>query len=290
MNKNYRNLFEKIANRYGGVDLEGLEKVLCPILIPIHSLDKTIVKLPKQSHYRATFTVKIQDEWQELMQIGRTGKFIPEGHLKGDVWREIAKGRILEIKNNGETAEGEIYTGGSKGKLIEALEILTVNDYLEIDQYGAAPKVLSGLVEYSLSRIAVASGYNVRRMPEDMAKHLGRYYNYDFEFERYGVVKKVEVKSLWGTNTDFARLIHSTGKDYPTSSCKYATQDIFAVSLFLRTGNIRDFAFARSVPSYEKPYGLPPASGYPEHVNQNPRCEIGDGVWFGTIDEVWHLD
>ncbi len=130
----------------------------------------------------------------------------------------------------------------------------------------------------------------MRRMPEDMAKHLGQYYNYDFEFERYGVIKKVEVKSLWGTNTDFARLIHSTGKDYPTSSCKYATQDIFAVSLFLRTGNIRDFAFARSVPSDEKSYGLPPASGYPEHVNQNPRCEIGDGVWFGSIEEVWNLD
>ena len=290
MNKNYRNLFEKIAYRYGGVDSEGLEKVLCPILIPIHSLDKSIVKLSGQSHYRATFTVKIQDAWKELMQIGRTGKFIPEGHLKGDAWREIAKGRILEIKNNGETAEGEIYTGGSKGKLIEALEILTVNDYLEVDQYGAAPKVLSGLVEYSLSCIAVASGYNVRRMPEDMAKHLGQYYNYDFEFERCGVVKKVEVKSLWGTNTDFARLIHSRGKDYPTSSCKYATQDIFAVSLFLRTGNIKDFAFARSVSNSEKSYGLPPASGYPEHVNQNPRCEIGDGVWFGKIDEVWDLD
>lgn len=290
MNRNYRNLFEKIAYRYSGVDLEGLEKVLCPILIPIHSLDKSIIKLSGQSHYRATFTVKIQDEWKELMQIGRTGKFIPEGHLKGDAWREIAKGRILEIENNGEIAEGEIYTGGSKGKLIEALEVLTDNDYLEIDQYGAAPKVLSGLVEYSLSRIAVSSGYNVRRMPEDMAKHLGQYYNYDFEFERHGIVKKVEVKSLWGTDTDKARLIHSKGKEYPTSSCKYATQDIFAVSLFLRTGNIRDFAFARSVPNYEKLYGLPPASNYPEHVHQNPPCKVGNDVWFGTIDEVWNLD
>ncbi|MYA24064.1 MAG: hypothetical protein F4Z30_15360 [Gemmatimonadetes bacterium] len=64
MNKNYRNLFEKIAHRYGGVDLEGLEKVLCPILIPIHFLDKNIVNLPRQSHYCATFTIKIQDEWK----------------------------------------------------------------------------------------------------------------------------------------------------------------------------------------------------------------------------------
>ena len=83
MNQDYQNLFQKIAQRCGGVDLEGLEKVLCPILIPIHSLDKTIVKLSGQSHYRATFTVEVQDEWKELMQRGRTGKFIPEGSLKG---------------------------------------------------------------------------------------------------------------------------------------------------------------------------------------------------------------
>ena len=119
---------------------------------------------------------------------------------------------------------------------------------------------------------------------------MGEYYNYDFEFERDGVTKKIEVKSLWGTNTDFARLIHNTGRDYPTSSCKYVTQDIFAVSLFLRTGNVRDFAFARSVSSEIKPYGLPSATGYPEHVNQNPICGIGNGSWFATIDEVWNLD
>ncbi|VUZ86614.1 hypothetical protein MELA_03019 [Candidatus Methylomirabilis lanthanidiphila] len=62
------------------------------------------------------------------------------------------------------------------------------------------------------------------------------------------------------------------------------------VSLFLRTGNIRDFAFARSVPrSVKTPHGLPAAEGFREHVNQNPPCEIGDGSWFATIDEVWRL-
>src|SRR5690606_22116330 len=114
-----------------------------------------------------------------------------------------------------------------------------------------------------------------------------------------------EVKSLWGTNTSYARLIHSTTSKpkgpanlwtpeqkrsyYPTSSCKFTTQDIFAVNLFLRTGNIREFAFARSVSNANKKYGLPYVREYPEHVNQNPLCEIGDGSWFGSLDEVWNL-
>lgn len=57
-------------------------------------------------------------------------------------------------------------------------------------------------------------------MPEDCAKHLGTYYNYDFEFEKNGITKKVEVKSIWGTDTRFARLIHSKSKTHLTSSCK----------------------------------------------------------------------
>ena len=126
-------------------------------------------------------------------------------------------------------------------------------------------------------------------MPEDMAQHIGTYRNYDFEVEKKGVRKKVEVKSLWGTNTKFARLIHSKTDGYPTSSCKFATQDFFAVSLFLRTGRIQDFAFARSVPKNVKLYGLPRAGKFPAHVNQNPPCAVGDGTWFGSLDEVWNL-
>jgi hypothetical protein len=123
------------------------------------------------------------------------------------------------------------------------------------------------------------------------------YPSYDFDVERDGDKRKVEVKSLWGTDTRYARLIHgkSTGQDrgqpnyYATSSCKFATQDIFAVSLFLRTGNLRDFAFARSVPRDVAPYGLPRATNYPDYVNQNPECVIGDGTWFASIEEVWNL-
>ena len=198
-----------------------------------------------------------------------------------------------------------MYVSGNKDDLLKAIEGLTADDLWEVDQYGAAAKVLSALSEYYLVRYALSKGYEVVRMPEDMAKHLGFYANFDFQFKKDGVTKRVEVKSLWGTDTRRARLIHSTttppkGPEaswtddqkknyYPTSSCKYATQDIFAVSLFLRTGGIEDFAFARSVPADEAKYGLPRSSNYPDHVSQNPLCEPGNGIWFADIDEVWKL-
>jgi hypothetical protein len=297
----------RLLRRYCGATPEGLEAVLCPLLIPIATLDKTIIKLKGQTHYRASFSMKITRENESVLQIGRTGKFVPGRYLDGGAWLEVAKGRIIKLDENAGVALGEVYTGGTRTDLEAALKNLTQDDLLEIDQYGAAAKVLSGLAEYELCVLAQAQGYKVRRMPEDMARHLGSYANYDFEFEKGGRVQKVEVKSLWGTDTRRARLIHSTTtapkgeqKDwteeqrrnfYPTSSCKFTTQDIFAVSLFLRTGNIKDFAFARSVPKdKKKPFGLPRASDYPEHVNQNPSLDIGDGTWFATIDEVWNLD
>jgi hypothetical protein len=292
MEPDYKALFDTLTSRYAGMEPEALIHVICPILVPIHTLEKTITKLSKQSHYRASFSVRLTEENRELIVRGRTGKFVPRQYaLSSEVWREIAKGRFIDIDYKGGIAHGEVYIGGNRIELEAALVELSANDYLEIDQFGAAAKILSGLVEYSLSRIARESGYSVRRMPEDMAKHLGTYAHYDFEFERDGITKSVEVKSLWGTNTKYARLIHSKTKGYKTSSCKFAAQDIFAVSLFLRTGNIREFAFARSVrKSRKKPYGLPRASNYAEYVHQNPPCEIGDGCWYATIDEVWNLD
>jgi hypothetical protein len=226
------------------------------------------------------------------MQPGRTGKFVPADYKSGSLWQEIAKGRILTVDAAAGLAHGEIYVGSNQAAdLTEALERLTASDLLEIDQYGAAAKVLSALVEYTLAKTASDQGYVVRRMPEDVARHVGAYYYYDFEFERDGRVQRIEVKSLWGTNTKYARLIHSLSKGYKTSSCKFETQDIFAVSLFLRTGNIHDFAFARSVPREVKSYGLPSARKYPgEYVHQNPSCTVGDGTWFASIDDVWDLD
>ena len=299
--------FDILTRRYSGSSIESLVAVMCPLLIPIRSLDKTVFKVVGQGHYRASFTVAVTEESQVVLQRGRTGKFVPTGFgVDADViWREIAKGRIIQVDADTGLASGEVYTGGSRQKLVSALQELEETDVLEIDQYGASAKVLSGLAEYQLVQMAQEDGYTVRRMPEDMARHLGAYPNFDFELDRDGKAKKIEVKSVWGTNTEYARLIHSTTtrpRDlesewtdaqrrnyYPTSSCKFETQDIFAVSLFLRTGNIRDFAFARSVPKDRAPYGLPRSEKHPEHVHQNPSCQIGDGTWFATIGEVWNL-
>lgn len=285
----YHALFERLTKRYGGATPEAMEGILCPVLIPIRTLDKTVFKIPGQPHWRASFTIAIDRECEDLIVSGRTGKFVPNAYKEIGGWKEVAKGRILKVEAGAKIAEGEVYCGGKRNELEAALVELSEHDYLEIDQYGASAKVLSGLVEYSLVQVLKEAGYTVRRMPEDMAQHIGSYRNYDFDVEKGGVRKKIEAKSLWGTNTKFARLIHSKTDGYPTSSCKFETQDFFAVSLFLRTGRIRDFAFACSVPDDVMPSGLPRAGKYPDHVNQNPRCEIGDGTWFGSLDEIWNL-
>lgn len=287
---------------------EALIAVLCPLLVPVNTLDKAIRTLPRQSHARATFTVRLTEESYGVLVRGRTGKFVPAGYGSGEPgWREIAKGRITDVDSAAGIAEGEIYLGfgGNEASLAEAIAQLSTADFLEIDQYGVAAKALSGLTEYYLVNYLKSLGYRVFRMPEDMAAHLGSYMNFDFVVEKDGKSRRLEVKSLWGTNTRFARLIHSlTSKPkgdpstwtpqqkanyYPTSSCKFATQDFFAVSLFLRTGNITDFAFARSVPRDQQPHGLPCARRYPEHVGQNPLCSVGDGTWFASLDEVWEM-
>lgn len=294
--RDFEELFRVLTRRYGEVEPETLIKVLCPLHLQIRTIDRTIERVG--TLWRASFSLEVTDESREVLQVGRTGKFIPASHLAGGAWREIAKGRVTHLSEDRAVAFGEIYLGGGgKAELAAVLETLADDDFLEIDQYGAAAKVLSALVEAELSTQLLDAGYVVRRMPEDTARHLGVYPSYDFEVERGDQLRKVEVKSLWGTNTRYARLIHSksTGADngqpnyYATSSCKFATQDIFAVSLFLRTGNLKDFAFARSVPADVASYGLPRATSFPEYVNQNPLCEIGGGVWFGAIEDVWDL-
>jgi hypothetical protein len=287
---------------------EALIAVLCPLLVPINTLDKTIFVAMGQTHARASFTVRVNAETSGVLVRGRTGKFVPAAYGGGEPgWREIAKGRIIDVDNATGIAHGEVYLGfgGQATDLEAAIANLTAGDFLEIDQYGVAAKALSGLSEYYLVENLKARGYKVVRMPEDMAAHLGSYMNFDFLVERDGVTKRLEVKSLWGTNTNFARLIHSTttrpqgpeenwtdaqrANYYPTSSCKFATQDFFAVGLFLRTGNVKEFAFARSVARDIQPHGLPRARRYTDHMSQNPSCNIGDGTWFASLDEVWNL-
>ena len=298
----------RLLTRRYSADPQALIAVLCPLLVPIHTLDKTIRILPGQTHARATFTAQLTEETYSVLVRGRTGKFVPAGYGNGEPgWREIAKGRITDVDEDAGTAEGEVYLGfgGGEASLAEAIAQLSANDFLEIDQYGVSAKALSGLTEYYLMHDLKARGYRVLRMPEDMASHLGAYMNFDFVIEKNGLSRRLEVKSLWGTDTKFARLIHSMttrpkgdpdtwtmqqkASYYPTSSCKFATQDFFAVSLFLRTGNIAEFAFACSVPRDEQPHGLPRARRYPEHMSQNPSCRVGDGTWFATLDEVWNL-
>lgn len=297
----------RLLTRRYTADPEALIAVLCPLLVPIRTLDKKVFVAPGENHARASFTVELTEENEGVLVRGRTGKFVPGSYASGAPgWREIAKGRVINLDCSRGIAEGEVYLGfgGNETTLEAALAELSQDDFLEIDQYGTGAKALSGLTEYYLAQHLKSCGYKAYRMPEDMAAHLGSYMNFDFEVEKDGIIKRLEVKSLWGTNTRFARLIHSkttpkgdpstwspqqVANYYPTSSCKFATQDFFAVSLFLRSGKIDDFAFARSVPRDEKPYGLPRARNYPAHVSQNPSCMVGDGTWFATLDEVWKL-
>jgi hypothetical protein len=189
MEYDYRALFERLTKRYGGVTPKALESILCPVLIPIHTLDIKIHKVPGQNHYRASFTIKIDADCEELIAPGRTGKFVSKAYKDGGVWREIVKGRILSVNRQTGIAEGELYTGSASKKAVleKALTILSQDDFLEVDQYGASAKVLSGLVEYSLVQVLKADGYRVRRMPEDMAKHIGDYTYFDFEVEKKGI-------------------------------------------------------------------------------------------------------
>jgi hypothetical protein len=194
----------KMLTRRYTAEPEALIAVLCPLLVPIHTLDKRIFTVEGQSHSRASFTVRVNTETSGVLVRGRTGKFVPASYGEGEPgWREIAKGRIIDVDAKTGIAEGEVYLGfgGKEKQLRTALAELSQYDFLEIDQYGVAAKALGGLSEYYLVEHLKSCGYHVVRMPEDMAGHLGAYMNFDFLIERDGVKKRLEVKSLWGTNT-----------------------------------------------------------------------------------------
>ena len=95
---------------------------------------------------------------------------------------------------------------------------------------------------------------------------------------------------MWGENTKYARLIHLKNNSYLTGNCKFDDQDIFAVSLYLRTGNTKDFAFVKSISNKRDPiHGLPEAAGFPGYITQNPECVVDNKVWFEDLDEVWKI-
>lgn len=287
-------LVEDLKQRFGPIDIEDLQQALIPVYLPIRSIDKSEI-VRRGSFYTVDITLEGGKEVSHLTR-GSTGKIIPGDFVEGSgTWEEIGKCRIHEVGDD--YARGEFLAkSGQKGDLEEALDKVKESDYLEIDRYGIAAKLKSALAEQAFANIVRDAGYNVTRMPEDLAKHLmddEGHPNFDFIVEKGDIRRRVEVKSLWGTDTSKARLIHSKTQDYKTSSCKFETQDIFAVNLWLRTGNIYDFGFAVSEYSENHPNGLPCATKSGDkltgYVHQNPDLEIGDGRWFEDFDKVVKL-
>ena len=303
-------LVKELLKRYSGSPFEMLQQAIVPMRAVIIEINDTefVAKYPKSRIHIIP---------------GKTGKVIPKESTTGDqVWREIVKGRVCEIEDD--QFIGELYAM-RKSDLEKGLKEVKVGDFFEIDCFGAMSKIESGMTEAALAEVALREGYNVTRMPENIAVHIKPnlekflegttlpesvieiikkderakgWPNFDFLIEKDGISRRMEVKSLWGTDTSKARLIHTKGGRWETSSCRFEDQDIFAVNLWLRTGNIMNFGFARSVlKDASHPYGLPAATKredgekvlIPEHVHQNPDCEIGNGSWFEKIDEVWEL-
>jgi hypothetical protein len=284
---------EVLLSRYGGASLELLDRVLVPYrlrLVEIELGDKL-----RSARFKALVP---HDTWTNFEE-GTTGKVVPRAHVEdGAPWHEIVKGRILACTS--EYATGELYFS-SPSRLEEALEKVKVGDYLEVDPFGVSSKVESALCEASFFRKAEMLGFTVTRMPENVAKHVGTQNYFDFRLERDGKVYRVEQKSLWGTDTTKARLIHTVSKDgggknstradrqtWFTSSCRFQDQDIFAVSMWLRTGRVDDFAFAASVPASDHPdWGLPVVPKHPSHVTQNPPIsDPPSGPWTSELNEV----
>ncbi|HET9677468.1 MAG TPA: hypothetical protein VFP21_08205 [Solirubrobacterales bacterium] len=266
-----------------------LAEVLTPLQIDVLEIDRDSIE-KRGSAWSVLFCGKPGSANTHVVR-GRTGKVVPRGSTVGqEPWREIIKARIHEADEDG--CRGELHAA-RRGDLEERLDGLRPEDVvLELDRFGAAAKVESALTEVAFERQALHEEFLVWRMPEDTARHLGSYARYDFRLmdKASGVSRRFELKSLWGTNNRYARLISSKTSTNPTSSPRFDAQDFFAVNLWLRTGKITDIAFARSTPRTEAhPHGLPVAPAYPEHVNQNPLCELGDGSWFGTIRQVWDL-
>ena len=100
-----------LTRRYAAAP-EALIAVLCPLLVPIHALDKKVFIVSGQTHARASFNVKVNGETSGVLVRGRTGKFVPAAYGGGEPgWREIAKGRIIEVDAATGIAHGEVYLG-----------------------------------------------------------------------------------------------------------------------------------------------------------------------------------
>lgn len=283
---------EALLSRFGGATPQMLERVLTPYRLPISRIDAS--PDGKSAQFEADIPVDVWTAFED----GTTGKVVPKAHVEGKApWKEIIKARVRTARKH--SVVGELYF--APARFAAALGEVKVGDYLEIDPFGVTSKIESALCEAALFQVATEAGFTVTRMPENVAKHVGTQNYFDFRLERAARVYRVELKSLWGTDTTKARLIHTVSKEgggknskrkdkqvWNTSSCRFQDQDIFAVSMWLRTGRVTDFAYALSVPENKsKKWGLPVVPAYPHHVTQNPPIEDPPSApWTMNLDEI----
>lgn len=284
-----------LLQRFGGATKELLDRVLTPYRLRVSKIN--LVEGPRGVR-TATFAAEVPPDMLTTLEEGTTGKVVPRSHVEGSSpFKELIKGRILQAGPH--SVHGELYFNAAR--FHTAVRTVQVGDYLEIDPFGVTSKIESALCEAAFFVRARIHGFEVVRMPENVAKHVGTQNYYDFKLERRGSRYQIELKSLWGTDTTKARLIHTVSKSgggknsarsdrqvWHTSSCRFADQDIFAVSLWLRTGQITDFAFALSIPDEKhSEWGLPKVPKYPGHVTQNPPiADPPSGPWTTDLLEI----
>ena len=286
---------ELLLQRFGGATPEMLNRVLTPYRLRVVDIRKEVCS-PRKT--RAVFRAEVPKEVWTTFEEGTTGKVVPRDYVEGSApWKEVIKGRIL--RSLPDHVEGELHF--DSGRLAAALSEVKVGDYLEVDPFGVTSKVESALCEAAFFLQAKELGFRVTRMPENVAKHVGTQNYFDFRLEKGSAVYRVELKSLWGTDTTKARLIHTVSREgggknsaredrqvWATSSCRFKDQDIFAVSMWLRTGRITDFAYSLSVSEDEcKEWGLPKVPAHPAHVTQNPPISsLPSGPWTADLLEA----
>ena len=294
-----QDILDELLRRFSGATPEMLRRVLSPYRLSITSIDQTVQKSAGGREF-VTFEASVPTDVWSTLEAGVSGKVVPHEfvHASGS-WREIVKARIYTCANG--KATGELHLAGA-GRFTAALAVVKLGDVIEIDPFGVTSKIESALTEAAFFQIATDAAWSVTRMPENVAMLLGTQNYHDFRLEKGAEVVRIELKSLWGTDTTQCRLIHTksregnTGKnakredrqEWRTSSCRFEDQDIFAVSMWLRTGRIVDFAYALSVPTaIDAALGLKATKAYPEHVVQN--IAIADppsGAWTTKLEEA----
>lgn len=274
-----------MLQRFGGATPEMLDRVLTPYRLRLVNISTERIGTRKT---RTVFRAEVPKDVWTTFEEGTTGKVVPKDHVEGNApWREVVKGRILSSLPD--HVDGELHFDAAR--LRTALAEVKVGDYVEVDPFGVTSKIESALCEAAFFLGAKEQGFKVTRMPENVAKHIGTQNYFDFRLEKDSNVFRVELKSLWGTDTTKARLIHTVSRDgggknstrkdrqvWSTRSCRFKDQDIFAVAMWLRTGRITDFAYALSISQDEsEEWGLPKVPKYPAHVTQNPSIPTPPG-------------